>query len=84
VVAEGIDLTALVRPIEEIFFRCLSYREFDVNELSLAKYVSLVSQGKTSLVAIPVFPAQAVRAFYAWSLIFRREAVNVQRTRRGW
>ena len=57
----GVDLTALVLPVEEIFFRMLTYREFDVSELSFAKYVSLRSQGDDSLVAIPVFPSRIHR-----------------------
>lgn len=58
---EGIDLTCLTLQIEEIFFRSLAYGEFDVTELSFAKYVSLVSQGDTRFVAIPVFPSRIHR-----------------------
>ena len=59
--AEGIDLTCLSLPIEEIFFRFLSYREFDVSEISFAKYASLISQGDESLTSIPVFPMRIAR-----------------------
>jgi 4,5-dihydroxyphthalate decarboxylase len=38
---EGIDLIAMELPIEEIFFRMLSFVEWDVSEFSMAKYVSL-------------------------------------------
>ena len=58
---EGIDLTCLSLPIEEIFFRFLSYREFDVSEISFAKYASLISQGDESLTALPVFPMRIAR-----------------------
>jgi 4,5-dihydroxyphthalate decarboxylase len=63
---EGIALTTLHFDIEEIFYRFLRYREWDVSEVSLAKYVSLISQGDTSLTAIPVFPSRMFRhsAFY--------------------
>jgi 4,5-dihydroxyphthalate decarboxylase len=63
---EGISLTTLHFDIEEIFHRFLKYREWDVSEISLAKYVSLISQGDTSLTAIPVFPSRMFRhsAFY--------------------
>lgn len=66
VLADGITLTALEMPPEEIFFRFLTYREFDVSELSLAKYVSMVSQGEDWAAAIPVFPLRTFRhaAFY--------------------
>jgi 4,5-dihydroxyphthalate decarboxylase len=58
---EGIDLTALVLPIEEIFYRFTVYREWDVSEMAMGKYVSLRSQGDTSLTAIPVFPSRVFR-----------------------
>jgi 4,5-dihydroxyphthalate decarboxylase len=61
VTAEGIDLTCLTLQIEEIFFRFLSYREFDASEISLAKYTSLISQGDETLTAIPVFPMRIAR-----------------------
>jgi 4,5-dihydroxyphthalate decarboxylase len=58
---EGIDLTCLSLQIEEIFFRFLTYREFDVSEISFGKYASLISQGDESLTAIPVFPMRIAR-----------------------
>jgi len=61
VVPEGIRLTCLSLPIEEIFFRFLINREWDVSESSLAKYASMISQGDTSLTAIPVFPSRIFR-----------------------
>lgn len=63
---EGIDLTAMELPIEEIFFRMLSFTEWDVSEFSMAKYVSLVGKGIAPFQAIPVFPSRVFRqsAFY--------------------
>jgi len=58
---EGVTLTCLYHPVEEIFFRFPRYREWDVSELSLAKYASLRAAGDDSLVAIPVFPSRAFR-----------------------
>jgi 4,5-dihydroxyphthalate decarboxylase len=58
---EGVDLTMLTLPVEEIFFRFLRYREWHVSELSMAKYVALRAAGDTSLTAIPVFPSRACR-----------------------
>jgi 4,5-dihydroxyphthalate decarboxylase len=66
---EGIELTCLSLPIEEIFFRFLKHREWDVSELSFAKYASLISQGDDSLTAIPVFPSR----------IFRHSSIYVRR-----
>ena len=59
--AEGLDVTYLTLTIEEIFFRFIKFREWDVSEISMGKYVSLVSQDDTSLVAIPVFPSRIHR-----------------------
>lgn len=69
IVPEGVRLTCLSLPIEEIFFRFLKHREWDVSELSFAKYAALISQGDTSLTAIPVFPSR----------IFRHSSIYVRR-----
>lgn len=58
---EGVALNVLVLPIEEVFYRFIRYREWAVSEMSFGKYVSLVSQGDTSLTAIPVFPSRVHR-----------------------
>lgn len=64
--AEGIDLVPSVLPVEEIFYRFIKYREWDVAEMSFAKYISLTSQGGDGLTAIPVFPSRVFRqsSFY--------------------
>lgn len=61
VCAEGIDTVALDLPIEEIFWRFLHDEEFDVAELSLGMYTSLVSRGSSPYIAIPVFPSKMFR-----------------------
>ncbi len=63
--AEGIDITALKLGPPEIFQRFFNH-EFDVSELSLGMFASLVSQGDRSIVAIPVFPWRVFRlsSFY--------------------
>ncbi|HET9078733.1 MAG TPA: hypothetical protein VFN68_17490 [Acidimicrobiales bacterium] len=58
---DGVDLTCLTLPVEEIFFRFLRYREWHVSELSFAKYVALRASGDDSIVAIPVFPSRVCR-----------------------
>jgi 4,5-dihydroxyphthalate decarboxylase len=59
--AEGINLSCLIMPVEEIFFRTLRFREFDVSEMSMGRYVSLLSRGACPFVAIPVFPSRMFR-----------------------
>ncbi|MEX1083719.1 MAG: 4,5-dihydroxyphthalate decarboxylase [Xanthobacteraceae bacterium] len=58
---DGIELNCLTLPIEEIFFRTFVYGEFDISEVSMAKYCSRISQDDRSLVAIPVFPSRVPR-----------------------
>lgn len=58
---EGIDLTYLALPVEETFFRMLTYREFDIAELSLSSYCASRCVDDPDLVAIPVFPSRSFR-----------------------
>ena len=58
---EGIGLTVMDLPIEEIFFRMFSFREWDISEFSMAKYVSMVATGTAPFRAIPVFPSRVFR-----------------------
>lgn len=61
VAVDGIDLNCLELQTEEVFFRTIVYRDFDVSEISMAKYSSMRSQGDDSLIAIPVFPSRVPR-----------------------
>jgi 4,5-dihydroxyphthalate decarboxylase len=67
--AEGIALNTLRFAVEEIFHRFTRYREWEVSELSMGKYCSLVSQGDHSFAAIPVFPSR----------VFRHSSIYVRR-----
>ncbi|HEU4350346.1 MAG TPA: 4,5-dihydroxyphthalate decarboxylase [Burkholderiales bacterium] len=58
---QGINLTVLDLPIEEIFYRFTRFREWDVSEMSFGKVVSLLSQPAPDIVAIPVFPSRVFR-----------------------
>lgn len=72
---QGVDLTTLNLRPEEMFFRFTFFREWDVSEMSMGKYVSLRSQDDTSLAAIPVFPSRAFRH----SMIYLREGGKIVR-----
>ena len=61
---EGIEITFLPLQPAEIFWRMLQYREFDVSEMSLSNYTSLVSAGNAPFIAIPVFPSRVFRHGY--------------------
>jgi 4,5-dihydroxyphthalate decarboxylase len=69
--AEGIALNAFVLPIEEIFYRFIHHQEWDVSEVSFAKYIALTSQGAAPMVGIPVFPSR----------VFRHSAIYVRTDR---
>ena len=58
---EGIRLTYLPMDVEEIFWRQLRNREFDISESSLSSYVMLRSRGDERFIAIPVFTSRLFR-----------------------
>lgn len=58
---QGIDLNVLNLPLHDIFYRFVQFKEFDVAEISFAKYVSMISQGDDALIALPVFPSRVLR-----------------------
>ncbi len=64
--AEGVLLTAFTLPVEEIFFRFIKNREWDISELSFGKFIGYAAQGYSPFIGIPVFPSRVFRhsAFY--------------------
>lgn len=59
--AEGIDLNYLRLPVEEIFFRMLRHREFEVAEMSLSSYLISLQTDHPPFVAIPAFTSRSFR-----------------------
>lgn len=59
--AEGIELTWLNLSVEEIFYRFASSFEWDVSELSFAKYCALMSRPDPPIVGIPVMVSRVFR-----------------------
>lgn len=66
---EGIALTCINMPPTDVFHRFLTYKEWEVSELSMSKYCSLLADGKADMIGIPVFPT---RVFRQSSLYVRR------------
>lgn len=64
--AKGIEITHLQMEVEEIFYRFAKSFEWDVSELSFAKYCSIMSQDNPPITGIPVFVSRVFRhsAFY--------------------
>ncbi len=65
---EGIDFDITLLKPRELFPRMLDRQEFDVSELSLGSYASLVARGESPFVAVPV----------TLSKIFRHDAIYVR------
>ena len=63
---DGIVLTAFTLPVEEVFFRFIKNREWDISEMSFGKFIGFASQGASPFIGIPVFPSRVFRhsAFY--------------------
>jgi len=83
--AEGIALTALNFEVEEIFYRFVNFREWDISEMSMGKYVSLRAGGDDSVIAIPVFPSRVFRhsGIYVSSKSKVREPADLRGKRVG-
>ncbi len=59
--ADGIVLTGFNLPIEEITFRFVKNREWDVSELSFGKFIAYAAKGNSPFFGIPVFPSRVFR-----------------------
>jgi len=70
---QGARLIVLNLPPEEVFFRFTLHREWDVSEMSMGSYVSMRSQGDTSITALPVFVSRVFRH----SMIYVTEASGI-------
>lgn len=61
VAVEGCTLNYQIYPIEETFFRFTHGREWDVSEMSFAKFVAVMSEGDADIIGLPVFPSRMFR-----------------------
>src|SRR5215471_5694142 len=66
---EGVDLTVLRLPVEEMFYRFIMHGEFDVSECSFAKVAAFAAQDDGRFVPLPVFPSR----------VFRHSSIYVRR-----
>ena len=72
---QGATLNVLTLSPEEAFFRFTHFREWEVSEMSMGKYVALRSQDDESIAAIPVFPSRVFRH----SMIYVRDGGRIER-----
>jgi 4,5-dihydroxyphthalate decarboxylase len=61
VVIGGTDMTYLLLDPEEMFFRTVRYKEFDVVEMSFSTYIMQRQRGITDYIAVPVFLSRVFR-----------------------
>src|SRR4030081_2750877 len=71
---EGIDLDIELLKPRELFPRMLDRQEFDVAELSLSSYASLVARNESPCVAIPV----ALSKLFRHSCIYIRTGAGIR------
>ena len=64
--AEGIELTWLVMDIHEVFARFAANREWDVSEMSFAKFAAQATEDNPDIIGLPVFASRMFRmsSFY--------------------
>src|SRR5215831_20683957 len=72
---EGVDLTVLRLPVEEMFYRFIMHGEFDVSEVSLAKMAAFAALDDRRFVPLPVFPSRVFRH----SSIYVRSDAGIKR-----
>src|SRR5688572_31289843 len=65
---QGLELTLLDLPIEEIFYRFTRFREWHASEMSFGKVISLMSEERPEIICVPVF----------LSRVFRHSAIYVR------
>ncbi|MEC7490553.1 MAG: ABC transporter substrate-binding protein [Pseudomonadota bacterium] len=59
---EGINLNFIeIQEPREIFDRMVGAQEFDISEMSLAEYITMVAKDSCPFIALPVFPSKAFR-----------------------
>jgi 4,5-dihydroxyphthalate decarboxylase len=69
--ADGIDFTKTVLGPAEMFWRQLSFAEFDVSEISMSELMMIRSRGDDRFVGVPVF---TTRRFYHTMTLVRKDA----------
>jgi 4,5-dihydroxyphthalate decarboxylase len=58
---EGITITHLQHQVEEIFFRFTTTMDWEVSEISMGMFSSLMSQDNPPYIGLPVFPSRVFR-----------------------
>ena len=78
---EGIELNYIASQPPDIFWRMLQFREFDISEMSLSNYTTLLDAGEAPFVAIPVFPSRAFR--HGFIAVHRKAGIKTPKDLEG-
>jgi 4,5-dihydroxyphthalate decarboxylase len=70
---DGVDPVFMLLNPEEMFFRAMRSRDFDIAELSFSSYLVKHSRGECPYIAVPVFLS---RAFRHTSIYVRRDRIR--------
>ena len=70
---DGVDPVYMLLNPEEMFFRAMRSRDFDIAELSFSSYLVKHSRGECPYIAVPVFLS---RAFRHTSIYVRRDRIR--------
>lgn len=80
VAIDGVDPVFMLLSPEEMFFRAMRHRDFDITELSFSSYLVKHSRGDCPYVAVPVFLS---RAFRHTSIYVRKDRIRTPADLRG-
>lgn len=73
VLIDGVDPIYMLLNPEEMFFRAMRSRDFDIAELSFSSYVVKLARGDCPYIAVPVFLS---RAFRHTSIYVRKDRIR--------
>lgn len=77
---DGCDPTYMLLNPEEMFFRAMRSRDFDITELSFSSYLVKHSRGDCPYIAVPVFLS---RAFRHTSIYVRKDRISKPQDLKG-
>jgi 4,5-dihydroxyphthalate decarboxylase len=74
VTADGIDMIASPVRASELFWRQLSFREFDVSEMSMSSLMMITAGGNDQWIALPIFTTRCM--FHTGILVRKDRGIN--------
>ena len=77
---DGVDPVYMLLNPEEMFFRAMRSRDFDISEISFSSYLIKHSRGECPYIGIPVFLS---RAFRHTSIYVRKDRIKTPQDLRG-